>query len=421
MNILYYIIEVSNTRGGKKMNKIDETKIVDLLIKFKWESSVGRHEEVQFCKLNIWRDFEFLPEKLRKQIWGRNKGDNFKVSFKAGELFKFSSDNIIQIEKSQFRPPKAFNSVKPHLGRFYPLGFFIGLAGVYPQNIKPARVIEITDKYIKIDTNPPIARYDIEVEGSILDVRRKTTEVGGECRDWCSICLETGPGMQAPYDGVETDFEIDNPESFKREDEADDRLFYSEPRLTNHIDMKAHENLVSLYENLIPNGAIILDLMSSYQSHIPVNKHYEVIGLGLNEEEMRQNRVLSSFVVHDINENPVLPFPDNYFDAVVCDLSIEYVTKPLKVVEEVRRVLKTAGIFTVSFSNRYFPTKVIKLWIDLHEFERMGYVLEIIRKVGGFRDLRTYSFRGFRRPYDDKYFGCTFISDPLYVVYAEKC
>lgn len=403
------------------MEKISERTEGDLLLKFIWESHVGKHEEVQFCKMNVWRDYDLLPEKLKKLIWGRKSGDTFRVSFEAGELIDYSDQNIIEIQKSYFRPPKSFgNSIKPRVGRFYPLGFFTGLAGVFPQNFKPARIIEIDEKNIKIDTNIPVAKYNLDVEGFILDVRRKLMEVGGECKDWCAISLENGPGMQVSYNGVETDFGLDNPENFKREDESDDKVFYSEPRITTHIDSRCHENLVKLYYNILPKRGKILDLMCSYQSHIPEGKEYEIIGLGLNEEEMSQNKVLSNFIIHDINAEPNLPLLSDDFDAVVCDLSIEYVTKPIELIREVSRILKKDGVFTLSFSNRYFPPKVIKIWIDLHEFERMGYVLELLRKAGGFKNFRTYSYRGFRRPYDDKYFGCTILSDPLYVVYAEK-
>lgn len=403
------------------MERINERTKADVLLKFKWKSQIGYHEEIQFCQMNVWRDYDLFPEKLKNLIWGRKSGDTFKVPFKAGELIEYSDKNILELQKFQFQPPKNFrSSIKPHLGRFYPLGFFIGLAGVFPENMKPARVIEIKDNSIKIDTNIPIAKYDFEVEGFILDVRKKSADVGGECRDWCALAIESGPGMQVPFNGVETDFELDNPESFKREDETDDRVFYSEPRITSHIDSKCHENLVKLYDNILPKSGKILDLMSSYQSHIPEGKNYEVIGLGLNEEEMKQNKILNSFIVHDINAEPKLPFTSEEFDAVVCDLSIEYVTKPIDLIREVSRVLKKDGVLTLSFSNRYFPPKVVKIWIDLHEFERMGYVLELLKKAGGFKNFKTYSYRGFRRPYNDKYFGCTFLSDPLYVVYAER-
>ncbi|MCX7723800.1 MAG: methyltransferase domain-containing protein [Thermodesulfovibrio sp.] len=223
--------------------------------------------------------------------------------------------------------------------------------------------------------------------------------------------------MQVRYKNIPTDFEFENPETYLREDESDDTIFYKQPSLTTHIDAKCHENLMMLYEKLLPKEGKILGLMSGYQSHIPEDNNSFVVGLGLNEEEMKLNPRLNDFI---INKDPRLPFNDEKFDAVVCDLSIEYVIKPFDLIREVNRILKKDGVFTVSFSNRYFPSKVIKLWTDLHDFERMGYVLEILLRVQGFKDIKTFSARGFRRPLDDKYFGCTFFSDPLYLVYAKK-
>lgn len=191
-------------------------------------------------------------------------------------------------------------------------------------------------------------------------------------------------------------------------------------RITTHIDAKAHENLVSLYSKILPLEGKVLDLMSSYQSHIPESREIEVVGLGLNEEEMSLNKRLKGFVIHDLNENPKLPFHDEEFHAVVCDLSIEYVIKPIELIAEINRILKKDGVLTVSFSNRYFPPKVIKLWTDLHEFERMGYVLELLLRDGRYKNFKTFSIRGAKRPLDDKYFGLTQVSDPIYVVYAEK-
>ncbi|MCX8033714.1 MAG: methyltransferase domain-containing protein [Thermodesulfovibrio sp.] len=403
------------------MVNINEKTKAEMILKFNWESNIGKHEELQFCNLNVWRDMEFFPEKVRENLWGKKRGDSFKVQFSKGELFNFSEDNIVELKNTQFIPQKLQRTLmNPRLGRFYPLGFFRGLQGVFPQNFKPTRVIGIDKETIKIDTNLPISKYDLEIEVYILDVRKKFSEVGGECKDWCALSLENGPGMQVRYNGLPTDFEIENPDSFKREDEGEDTNFYKEPRITTHIDSKAHENLLDLYTKILPKKGKVLDLMSSYQSHIPKNEYLKVIGLGLNEEEMRQNIRLSDFFVHDLNKETKLPFGDEEFEVIVCDLSIEYVVNPIELINEVKRILKKGGIFTVSFSNRYFPTKVIKLWIDLHEFERMGYVLELLLRTEGFINFKTFSIRGFMRPYEDKYFGCSFLSDPIYLVYAQK-
>ncbi len=406
--------------------KVTEAKIgmeskVEAIMRFSWKSSIGEHEENYYCKINMWRDAEFMPGKLVYSILGADVGDIINVTFKSGEVFKHSPENIITVDRRQFVPTKTYTGkIEPRVGRFYPFGFFLGIAGVFPENIQPVRVINKTEKTLEIDANNPIAKYDLDLNCEIVDFTAISRSVGGECICWCSQPFEYGPGMQIPIDGKETDFELDNPESFKRADESDDSIFYSEPRLINHIDRVCHENLLNLYRRIIPKGAKVLDLMSSYQSHIPAELYCQVTGLGMNEQEMRSNPTLHKAVVHDLNKNPNLPFNEEEFDVVVCDLSVEYLKNPIEVIKEISRVLKRDGIVSFSFSNRYFPEKVIKLWIDLHEFERMGFVIELLRKVGAFYNYKTYSFRRWRRPVDDKYFGCTLYSDPLYVVTARK-
>jgi SAM-dependent methyltransferase len=135
---------------------------------------------------------------------------------------------------------------------------------------------------------------------------------------------------------------------------------------------------------------------------------------------MDKNTRMSERVVHDLNLTPSLPFESESFDAVVCTVSVEYLIDPLAVFAEVARVLRKDGYFIVTFSNRWFPTKAIRIWKDLHEFERMGLVMEYFMRSGGFTNLQTYSFRGLPRPHDDKYFPDLVYSDPVYAVWGQK-
>jgi len=401
--------------------QVNSKSIVDTVMSFRWNSTIGVHEENHFCRVNVWRDCGLLPSKVKDKFLNSAEGDEFTVNLKAGEVFRYNDTNIIKVRRYQFRPPISMETdIKPKIGRFYPLGYFTDIAGVYPQNIKPARIIHIDETYITIDRNVPIARYDLDLTIKIERIVGKADKLQGECRCWCEIALDDGPGMQIPYNNIRTEFQLDEPQSFSRESETDDQEFYSEPRLTTHIDSRCHENLQSLYEKIIPENSRILDLMSSYQSHMPEDKNYHMVGLGLNSEEMKANPQLKEFVVCDINKEPKLQFADNSFDCVVCDLSIEYLVKPLSVISEIKRVLKKGGLLSFSFSNRYFPPKVIKLWKELHDFEKMGYVLDLLLQDGGFKDFQTFSFRGWYRPFNDKYFESAFFSDPLYVVTAKK-
>ena len=127
--------------------------------------------------------------------------------------------------------------------------------------------------------------------------------------------------------------------------------------------------------------------------------------------ELKKNPALSSHLVHDLNETGLLPFGDNTFDVVVCSLSIEYLTNPRAIVREISRVLVPAGRVLISFSNRWFPTKVTGLWLEIHDFERLD---------GRFAELCTFSARNWPRPADDRYAGKIATSDPVFVVAARK-
>jgi SAM-dependent methyltransferase len=161
--------------------------------------------------------------------------------------------------------------------------------------------------------------------------------------------------------------------------------------------------------------------MSSWTSHLPPGLSFgSVTGLGLNAEELARNERLTRAMVHDLNENPALPFEDGSFDAVLCTVSVEYLTQPLEVFREVGRVLRPGGCFAVTFSNRWFPPKAVNVWQQLHEYERLGLVSEYFLRSGPFGGVTTHSVRGLPRPQDDKYFGEVPTSDPVYGVWAYR-
>ena len=146
-------------------------------------------------------------------------------------------------------------------------------------------------------------------------------------------------------------------------DPSPDEAFYAYERKVVHIEVGAIEALREAYAELIPPGARVLDLMSSWRSHLPYVGIGPVVGLGMNGAEMSDNPQLDSFVVHNLNREPVLPFPDVSFDAVVCAVSVQYLTRPVEVFTDVRRVLVAGGPLVVSFSNRCFPTKAVAVWL----------------------------------------------------------
>ncbi len=185
-----------------------------------------------------------------------------------------------------------------------------------------------------------------------------------------------------------------------------DEEFYRTPRLVTHIDEGAIAAVTQLYRELFPAGGEILDLMSSWVSHLPPEVEYRrVIGLGMNEVELRRNERLDSYIVQNLNANPLLPLGSGEFDGAGICVSIDYLTRPVEALREVGRVLKTGAPLIVTFSNRCFPTKAVEIWHRLDDAGHMRLVEDYFREAGNFEDVRSLD-RSPRRPF----------SDPLYAV-----
>jgi SAM-dependent methyltransferase len=211
-------------------------------------------------------------------------------------------------------------------------------------------------------------------------------------------------------------------DAFSRLDESDDLEFYSRDRFVSHLDSLALATVEKLIGTLVVEETpAILDLMAGWDSHVPGDlRASKVVGLGLNENELRNNKVLSEAVIHDLNKDPRLPFPDNRFDVVINTVSVDYMTKPAEVFKEVGRVLKPGGLFLVIFSNRMFPEKAVKVWREAGEDERVLLVDDFFREAGVFQKPSVFLSKGKPRPKDDQYAPLGIPSDPIYAVYADK-
>jgi SAM-dependent methyltransferase len=195
--------------------------------------------------------------------------------------------------------------------------------------------------------------------------------------------------------------------AYARDDESPDGHFYAMPRKVVHIDDGAIAALGRLYSEVLPAGGRLLDLMSSWRSHLPESlRARDVVGLGLNAEEMADNPHLTSHTVHDLNRDPRLPFADAEFDGAMCAVSIQYVTHPLLVLREVRRVLRPGAPFVVSFSNRCFPTKAVAVWLESTDHQHLMLVRSYFEAAGGWSDVKA----------EDRSPGGH--GDPLYAVWA---
>lgn len=175
------------------------------------------------------------------------------------------------------------------------------------------------------------------------------------------------------------------PHFFRREDMSADRFFYEAPRFVTHIDEATIEALTGLYAEIIPPDARVLDLMSSWVSHLPADRPFNrVAGLGMNAEELRDNRQLTDWAVHDLNADPTLPYEDEAFDIALCAVSIQYLTRPVEVFQEVGRVLAPGGTFLVAMSHRMFPTKAVEVWKALGRDDRVRLVASYFGLSGAF-------------------------------------
>ena len=196
-----------------------------------------------------------------------------------------------------------------------------------------------------------------------------------------------------------------SPEYFQREDEGDDSVFYESPRLVVHIDEGAIAAVGRLFKDQVPENAEVLDLMSSWRSHWPADHAKKrMVGLGLNAIEMRENPDLDESVVHNVNINPVLPFDDESFDAVLITVSAQYLTKPVETFEEVSRILRPGGVFIVSFSNRMFPTKAVLIWRNSTDRGRVDLVGTYMEAAENFEDIQGSFINPETSPPDDPVF-----------------
>jgi SAM-dependent methyltransferase len=199
------------------------------------------------------------------------------------------------------------------------------------------------------------------------------------------------------------------PEHFRRYDESDDAEFYAFPRLVTHIDDDAIAAATAFYRQLIPPGGRVLDLMSSWVSHLPGDVDYaHVAGLGMNAHELDANPRLDERVVHDLNADPALPWPAAHFNAALITVSVQYLVRPAEVFAEVGRVLAPGAPLAVIFSNRCFPTKAVAAWQMLDDRGHAELVGLYFRLSGAFGQPRAHDLS----PNPGR-------TDPLFAVVAE--
>ncbi len=198
---------------------------------------------------------------------------------------------------------------------------------------------------------------------------------------------------------------------FERYDDSADERFYDLPRFVTHIDNDAIAAVTQLYRDLFRPGGAILDLMSSWVSHLPPEVSYRrVVGLGMNRAELDANPRLHERIVQNLNRLPQLPFGDAEFDGAAICVSVQYLTQPIAVFRETGRVLRPGAPLVVTFSNRCFPTKAVAIWQALDDRGHGQLVRRYFEEAGNWTDVEVLNRSPGRRA-----------GDPLYAVIGRAC
>jgi SAM-dependent methyltransferase len=197
------------------------------------------------------------------------------------------------------------------------------------------------------------------------------------------------------------------PHWFQRMEEGPDEEFYKLPRKTTYLDDNGIAALRDFYDEHLRDGWKVLDLMSGWRSYLPKLKRLSVTGLGMNEEELYENPQLDEYLLHNLNENPILPFPENSFDAALCALGVQYLIHPIELFRDVGRVLKPGAPFFVSISNHTFPTKEIAVWKGSNDQQHIQLVAGYFQASEAFKEIQAEDHSP--EPY---------VSDPLFLIWG---
>ena len=200
-------------------------------------------------------------------------------------------------------------------------------------------------------------------------------------------------------------------------DASDDEIFYHNPRYVNHLSLPFRNRLTKLYSEYLCDHYVLLDLMSSWVSHLPTHVTYKkIIGHGMNESELISNKRLDSFWVQNLNKRQNLPLEDSLVDAGLIVAGWQYLQYPEKIALELSRIIKSNSLLIISFTNRAFWTKSPNIWTNSSEDLRIEYVNGILSSNGWLVEKIINE-----KTYNDKLFGFySSESDPFFSIIARN-
>ncbi len=396
---------------------IDQQSPFSILACLQWQSAGVQYSD-EILLENLVPERDRLPATLAADLAGKQVGDELACRLdKASGFVGWQAAQLHSMAADQFDRYFRGLDIEPCCGRFYPRILFRGLDKNPFTGMQPARLVELDAQTLRVDCNPPLSAHEVELQLSIVGIDEPDSGSAAPARDLLAECSANGPGMQARWQQQPTDFFT--ADAFARADAADDALFYQQPRIVDHLDASCRAQISALYDRLLPPGSKVLDMMSSWTSHLPTTRDdLAVTGLGMNATELQANLLLQERLVHDLNREPALPFEDHSFDAAICTASIEYLVRPDEVIAELARILRPGAPLVITFSNRCFPPKAIQAWSHSHDFEHLGLVNELLLRQGDFERIHNWTLRQLPRPADDPYLGQLSHADPVFAVWG---
>lgn len=352
------------------MTVFNATAVGALEFTVSWQKDRINHEEWYLGrKFNAVNDI--FPRGMREALEGKREGDSVTLTYEPRMCIPRHKDSLVRTIPMDRLRKKTIQG-KPitlQLGRFYPQGHINGLLDIYPDTLTPFRLIGLDDDHFIADCNHPLATIPITIEARIQYLEPRETGTYGSLSHWREATCDWGPGMQAMFGGIPTNFFH---EQFFQKQNA------GEP--SRAMDNNARDNLEALYARHIEPG------MSVYKDEIDV----------LREQA-------------------------NSYDAVIFTQAFEYIENPVATLKAAADHLNPGGVVLIGFTNQFDATHVIQGWEDMHEFERMGLILEYLRQAGLDAEAGTYSHRNdWRDKSEPDFMEKKGISDPVYVVYGHK-
>lgn len=157
----------------------------------------------------------------------------------------------------------------------------------------------------------------------------------------------------------------------------------------DQVDAAALAAITEIYREIMPEGGAILDVMSSWLSHLPPEITYRrVAGIGMDACVLAENPFLDEWRVQDLNREPILPYGTGEFDGAAICGAIQNLTRPAEVIRDIGRVLRPGAPLVVTFSQRCLASKAIACWCLLDDAAQLCLVARHFVEAGNWTDIR---------------------------------